>query len=360
MPAQYTARVAPWKKEEVEELTELLREHSVVGIARIDKLPSRQFQEVRQAVRDNATIRVVKNTLLLRAIDEVNGDKANLDDLEDYVTGQTALILSEANPFKVFRTVEDNKASAPARPGDDAPKDIWVEKGETPFKPGPVVGDLQKAGLPAKIEGGAVVISKRHKVAEEGETISVDLADALSRLEIHPMIVGLDMKAVWEEGTVFDRDVLDVDPQAFVDDLVSAHARAESLAIEVQFPTARTMPRLLQRGFSHARSLGLEASILEPDLVEDLLARAHGQATSLAEQTGFDADQEEPVPGEDGTDDDEGDQQQEADEDGEEESAEAQDADDEAKAPEETDEDDETEGDEAAETDDEDEDEAAS
>ncbi len=343
MAAQYTARVAPWKKQVVEELTELLREHPVVGIARIDKLPSRQFQEVRQAVRDDATIRVVKNTLLLRAIEQVDGEKANLEDLEDHISGQTALILSDANPFKVFRTVEDNKASAPARPGDPAPKDIWVEKGETPFKPGPVVGDLQKAGLPAKIEGGAVVISKKHKVAEEGEIISTDLADALSRLEIHPMIVGLDMKAVWEDGTVFDRDVLDVDPQAFIDDLVNAHARAQTLAVEVGYPTTKTMPMLLQRGFSQARSLGLEASILEPDLVEDLLARAHGQATSLADHAGFDPDESKPEPTDEASEEDEDEAADEtADEDEEDGGAEADDEEAEA-----TDENDEN-GDEAA------------
>lgn len=352
MAAQYTARVAPWKKQEVEELTELLREHPVVGIARIDKLPSRQFQEVRQAVRENATIRVVKNTLLLRAIDEVNGEKANLDDLEDHVTGQTALILSDANPFKVFRTVEDNKASAPARPGDPAPKDIWVEKGETPFKPGPVVGDLQKAGLPAKIEGGAVVISKRHKVAEEGEAISVDLADALSRLEIEPMIVGLDMKAVWEDGTVFDREVLDVDPQAFIDDLVNAHARAESLALEVQYPTAKTMPSLLQRGFSHARSLGLEASILEADLMDDLLARAHGQATSLADQAGFDPDEDDVEPAEDEEEPDEEDDEagEEPEEPADSDEEETSDAEGDDSPPAEEDEDEDDEGEEAAQT----------
>ncbi len=302
MAAEYQARVAPWKKEEVQELTELLREHPVIGIARIDKLPSRQFQEVRGAVRDDAEIRVVKNTLLLRAIEEVDGDKPDLDELEDHIHGQTALILSDANPFKVFRTIEDNKADAPASAGDSAPKDIWVEEGETPFKPGPVVGDLQKAGLPAKIEGGAVVISEDQKVAAEGDIIDADLADALSRLDIHPMVVGLDMKAAWEDGTVFERDVLDVDPQAFVDDLVNAHARAEGLAVEIGYTTERTMAPLLQRGFSHARSLGLEASILEPDLVEDLLARAHGQAQSLADRSGFDPDaegDEEPEPEED-------------------------------------------------------------
>jgi large subunit ribosomal protein L10 len=292
MPAQYEPRVAPWKKEEVKELTESLREHDVIGIARIDKLPSRQFQEVRAAVRDEATIRVVRNTLLRRAIDNVEDEKPGLDEIKPFISGQTALLLSDSNPFQVFRTIEDNKASAPASAGDTAPEDIWVEEGETPFKPGPVVGDLQKAGLPAKIEGGAVVISEDELVAEEGETIDAELADALSRLEIKPMVVGLDMKAAWESGTVFDADVLDVDQEAFLDDLVAANQRAHALALGAEFPTPETVPELLQRGFARARSLGLEGEVFEPEIVEDLLARAHGEAQSLSGTVDLDAAEE--------------------------------------------------------------------
>jgi large subunit ribosomal protein L10 len=63
-----TARVAPWKRQEVEDLTNVLKDTPVVALARIDKLPSRQFQQVRAKVREQATIRVTKNTLLERAL----------------------------------------------------------------------------------------------------------------------------------------------------------------------------------------------------------------------------------------------------------------------------------------------------
>jgi large subunit ribosomal protein L10 len=289
MATRTQARVAPWKKQEVEELTELLREHSVVGVARIDSLPSQQFQEVRATVRDQAQIRVGRNSLIERAIDTLEGDKEDLDDIKEFISGQTALILSDENPFNLFKTIEDSKQNAPANPGDVAPMDIWVEEGDTPFDPGPVVGDLQKAGLPAKIEGGKVVISEDELVAEEGDEIGADLADALSRLEIHPMIVGLDLRAVWEEGTVFDRDVLDVDEEAFVDDLTNAHARARSLAVEVAYPAASVLPELVSRSAGEARSLALEAEYPASDVVDEILSRGHAHAVSLAGELPEDA-----------------------------------------------------------------------
>ncbi len=285
--AKYEARVAPWKRQEVRQLTKLLKESPVVGVAQVDKLPSKQFQDIRGKVRDSATIRVSKNSLLMLALEELDGDLENIDELEDHIEGQIAIILTDTNPFTLFKTIEGSKANAPAKPGDLAPKNIVVEKGDTPFAPGPVVGDLQKAGLPAKIEGGKVIIAKTSTVVEQGEPISADLASALTRLEIHPMIVGLDLKAVWEDGTVFDREALDIDQDAILGDLVNAHARAQALAIEVGFPTASTLPMTIGKAVREARALALEAAILEPSIVDEILARGHAHAAGLADSVGY-------------------------------------------------------------------------
>ena len=45
--------------------------------------------------------------------------------------------------------MEATKTPAPASGGELAIEDIVIKEGETSFKPGPIVGDLQKAGIPA-------------------------------------------------------------------------------------------------------------------------------------------------------------------------------------------------------------------
>lgn len=287
--ATMEAKIAPWKRQEVDELAQLLKQSPVVAVARIDKLPSRQFQMVREKIRDHAEIRVAKNRLLLRAMDEVTGERENLDELEQHLDGQTALILSDINPFKLFKAIEGSKAKAPAKAGDLAPHDIEVKKGDTPFKPGPIVGDLQKAGLPAKIEGGKVVISADKVVAKAGTAISADLANALARLEIYPMTVGLDLTAVWEEGTVFGRDVLAVDDEAVLAELLQAHARAFALAVGTAFPTTKTLPATLTKAHARARAVALEAAFPAEGIVDLLLARAEGQLLSVASKLSEDA-----------------------------------------------------------------------
>ena len=116
--------------------------------------------------------------------------------LMSVVDGQCAIVISDLNPFRLFKQLDATKTKMPAKGGETSPEDIEVKAGDTPFKPGPIVGDLQKAGVPAAIEQGKVVIKKDKVLVKEGDEISRDVALVLSKLEIFPMTVGLDLRAV--------------------------------------------------------------------------------------------------------------------------------------------------------------------
>src|SRR5581483_4483352 len=133
-----------------------------------------------------------------------------------------------------------SKTKAPLKAGQKAIEDIRVPKGETQFKPGPIVGELQKAGIPAAIDQGKVVL-------KAGEPASQDLATMLTRLEIFPMTVGMDLKAVFEEGTIYSRDMLSVDETAR---LQQAHMNAINLAVFAGYPTAKTVPFLISKAYT--------------------------------------------------------------------------------------------------------------
>jgi len=44
-----------------------------------------------------------------------------------------------------------------------------IPAGDTPFKPGPIIGDLQKVGIKAKIQGGKIVITDDSLVVKKAE-----------------------------------------------------------------------------------------------------------------------------------------------------------------------------------------------
>ncbi len=270
------------KSQIVEELKERMLSSRVVGLANITGIPAPQMQSIRAKLRGKAEMRVVKNRLLLRALEAAAAERKGIEGLEDYVEGQVVLVLTESNPFRLFRELEATKTKAPAKGGEIAPGDIVVNEGSTPFKPGPVVGDLQKAGIPAAIERGKVVIKKDKVVVEEGKPIPRDVAKALTRLEIFPLTVGLDLRGVMEERTLFTRDVLSVDEDALRRDLVTAIQSGHGLALSLAYPTKTLLPTLLAEAHRTALALGLAARYPSPEVLPLLMSRAHSHFMTLS------------------------------------------------------------------------------
>ncbi|HKZ89715.1 MAG TPA: 50S ribosomal protein L10 [Thermoplasmata archaeon] len=279
------AHVAAYKKAVVEDLVRRFTESRVVGIANIQGIPAPQFQSIRRNLAGRATITVSKNNLLRLALKEAATKRPHLDELAGTVEGQTAVVTADVNPFKLFRELEATKTKAPARGGEVAPEDLWVREGETTFKPGPIVGELQKAGLPAAIERGKVILKKDKLVVKAGDRIPRDVAQVLARLEIFPLTVGLDLRGAYEEGMVFRREALAIDDAAVRARFADAGRSALNLAMVVAYPAKATVRPLL--GVAHAKALALavEAGFPTKESLNILLAKAHATMLALARRT---------------------------------------------------------------------------
>jgi large subunit ribosomal protein L10 len=276
------AHVAQWKYKEVEELTSLLKQHPVIGIANVGSIPAPQMQQMRQNLREHLMIRSSKNTLIHRSIDAAKKDVDGLSDLKEIIQGQTAIIATDINPFKLQARMNKTRTKAPAKGGETAPEDIKVEAGDTPFKPGPIVGDLQKAGIPAAIQGGKVVIKKDKTIVKKGEVISRDVAQMLTRLEIFPLEIGISLQGVFEDGFVFKPDVLDIDLDAYQDQFMQAAGRAFTLAVETAWVTTQTVTPLISKAHRDALSLAIDQGIITKDTASDILAKAHRSMIAVA------------------------------------------------------------------------------
>ena len=275
---------ASWKQDYVEDLKKVISASPVIGIVSVTGIPAPQIQKMRASLRGKMTFLVAKNNLLLLALNELDKDKPGVAGLIDLIDGQCAIVGSTDNPFKLFKVMEATKTASPAKGGELAPDDIDIKAGETPFKPGPIVGDLQQAGIPAAIEGGKVVIKKSKTLVKAGEPIPASVAQMLTKLEIFPMTVGMDLKGVFEEGIVFKSDVLAIDEEQFMGDLFGSISGAFSLACQIGYATSLTIKPLLTKGSSQAMNVAIFAGITNKDTIEKLLGLAGGKMMALASQ----------------------------------------------------------------------------
>jgi len=277
-----TRTVAKWKLEKVEELAKLIKHYPVVGIVNMENIPARTLQKMRAKLRGEVLIKMSKKSIMRHAIEKAAREEKSLEALKDKLQGQPAFIFSKINSFKLYKILEENKVPAPAKPNSIAPKDIVVPKGETPFAPGPILGELQALGIKTEIKGGKIAVKEDTVVAKAGDVIDARLANILSRLGIEPMEVGLDLIAAYEDGTVFLPDVLKVDEEQVKAEIALAYQQAVNLSINSGFLTKETAPLAIAKAYREAFALALEAAIPEPEVIDQLLARAHLQMLSLA------------------------------------------------------------------------------
>jgi len=276
--ALYTAHLPKWKRDEIAEIKRLSAEYKLTGLVDMYGIPARQVQDIRRNLKGKAELRMTRNTLILHAFEEIGGE---VKDLGERLEGHSALIFTNENPFKLYSMLEKTKTKMAARPGEISPTDIVVAKGPTSFKPGPIVGELQQAGIPAAIEAGKVTIRETKTVVKEGQEISKKLADALAKLDVKPMDVGLLLQAAFYDGTVYEPEVLAIDEVAFYNNIITAATQAINLSINAAIPTRDTASDLLIKAVRDARSVAVEAAVASSDVIDAIIGRAQSQAMAL-------------------------------------------------------------------------------
>ena len=284
-----TETIPEWKRQEVDEITGFLERYDSVGVVDITGIPSRQLQEMRRDLHGTAELRVSRNTLLVRALDDLD---EGLEQLTGFVSGQVGLIGTNDNPFGLYQQLEASKTSAPINAGEVAPNDIVIPEGDTGVDPGPFVGELQSVGANARIQEGSIQVLEDSTVLESGGEVSADLSNVLSELGIEPKEVGLDLRGVYADGVLFEPEDLEIDIDEYRADVSAAAARGRNLALNAEIATTATTPALLAKASGEAKNLALYAGIEDPEVMPDLIGKADGQVRALAAQI----DDEEALP----------------------------------------------------------------
>jgi large subunit ribosomal protein L10 len=276
-----TETIPEWKQEEVDEIVEMIESYESVGVVNIAGIPSRQLQDMRRGIHGSAELRVSRNTLLARALDEAD---AGLDDLLEYVSGQVGLIGTDDNPFGLFKELEASKTPAPINEGEVTPNDIVIPEGDTGVDPGPFVGELQNVGANARIDDGSIQVMEDSTVLEAGEEVSAELSNVLSELGIEPKEVGLDLRAVFADGVLFEPEELELDQDEYMADVKAAASAAWNLSVNAEYPTDANATTLLQSARGDAKGLAVHAAIEDPDVVPELVSKADAQVQAIAAQ----------------------------------------------------------------------------
>jgi large subunit ribosomal protein L10 len=269
------AKIAKWKIDEVEELKAMLKGGKTISVATFHGLPSSDFQKIRS--ESNTAIKVSRNSLIKRALEE-----SGMNDLAEHIEGESALVVSGGNAFELYSAISGKKFPLPAKAGQIATSDIIIKKGDTSLRPGPVLSELQKAGVPAAIDGGKVVIKEDKVLVKAGERIGADAVLALNRLEIFPFEASLNTLAVFEDGIIFHREDLEISTEDRIAQISRAYNGAIELALATGFISDETIEAFLSRAHRNAISMAMQSGFVADENIEALIREAQARADVLS------------------------------------------------------------------------------
>jgi len=278
MPSQ---QVLQEKFSEVEEITQLIKQHKVIGIANLQKVRAAQLQAFKKNLADKVYMRVIKNALVKIAIENCK-ENPELKKVAEYLTGSNVYLFTDLNPFRLALLLERGKVRTTAKAGDTAAFDVLVPEGNTGQPPGPIISQLNAVGLPTRIEAGSVWITKDTLVARKGEVISERLASILSKLGIKPVEAGLAMKVVYDDGLIITEDLLRIDINKTRKSVEQAHASAFALSLNIAYPTDANIKVLVQIAHTQAYTLAFDTAIPTKETIADLIRKAHMEMLSLS------------------------------------------------------------------------------
>ncbi|MBI2134834.1 50S ribosomal protein L10 [Candidatus Woesearchaeota archaeon] len=275
------AHVSDFKKKTVNDIVKLSREYPIVGVVNMENLPGPQLQAMRAELRNKVELFMTKKTIMKVALEKIKPDRNGIEELEKYFVGMPALIFTKESPFRLARILRKSKTPAPAKAGQTAPNDIIIPKGPTPFAPGPVISEFSSIGLKVGVESGKVAVKEDSVVAKKGEKITGKVADVLTRLGIKPMEVGLSMMVAYENGVIYQKEILDVDEQQYISSVNLAALQGFNLAFNITYVTKDNAKLLIGKAFTDAKALGLSQNIIDKEIINELLAKAERSMLSL-------------------------------------------------------------------------------
>ncbi len=271
--------VSEKKIQEAKEIGGFIEKYPVVGILNMHKLPSRQLHAIKEKMKGKAKIRMAKKKLMERVLKEAK--KEGVGKLEVYLKEQPAFLFSSSNPFELARTLTASKSKASAKAGDIAPADIMIPAGPTSIPAGPAIGELQKAGLPTGVEGGKIAVKKDTIIVKAGEPIRKEVADVLAKLGIEPMEIGLDLLAVWDNGTIYEKAILFVPAEKYLDELKAGFVYGLNLSVKINYYTSDNIKVFLSKAYQEGYSLAIKAGYLTKDTIGPILAKAQAEAEAV-------------------------------------------------------------------------------
>lgn len=244
--------IPEYKTEAVKELVNNLKKNQTFLIASVKNLPGGQYQAIKYKLRDVAKIKVLKKSIILRALDKF--DKG-IEKIRDYVKEDCAFLFSNQDPFELSATLSDNLSPSKAKVGQEVPEDIKIDAGPTELTPGPIISELGALGIPIQIEDGKITIKTEKIILKAGDPVNDAAASIMAKLDIKPFKVGFEPLAAYDTKESKFYANVKIDKEGTLEALKESYSKTLALSVSIAYSTKDNIGYLLSKALTHYTAL---------------------------------------------------------------------------------------------------------
>lgn len=263
------------KKAYFEKLSRFLNTYSRLFVVSADHVGSNQLAKIRISLRGKADILFGKNTMMRRGFKLFLAEKPNhpFASLLPYVSGNIGFVFSNGDLPEVRDLLLANVIPAPARVGLIAPVNVVVPPGPTGCDPGQTAF-FQALNIATKIVKGQIEIVSEVPLIPKGGMVEPGHAALLQKLNIKPFSYGLKIVIVYESGSLFAPEILDLSESDVASKFLRAVSTISAFSLGLSYPTLASLRYSVAGAFAKvlALSLAVNAPVKQTQIYFDYLA----------------------------------------------------------------------------------------
>lgn len=239
-----------WKAKYFTKIAELFEEYPKCFIVGVDNVGSKQMQQIRLSLRGHGIVLNGKNTMIRKALRGSLEANPALEKLLPYIKENIGFVFTKGDLTEIRDLLMANKVAAPAKAGAIAPVDVKVPPQNTGLGP-EKTSFFQALQIPTKIAKGTIEILTEVHLIKKDDKVGASEATLLNMLKIYPFSYGLVVRQVYDNGSLYAPEILDITPDVLRAKFMEGVTRVASLSLGLNYPTKVSVPHSVMNGFKN-------------------------------------------------------------------------------------------------------------
>jgi len=252
-----------WKANYFQKLEDAIRNNSKFLLVNADNVTSKQFAQIRQNTRGRAQIVMGKNTMMKKVIAGLLSEFPEYEAVQNKLVENVGFVFTNEDLKTIRDVVLENKIAAPARAGAIAPVSVTVPAQNTGLGP-EKTSFFQALSIQTKIARGTIEIVSDVPLLKEGDKVGMSEATLLNMLKIFPFSYGLRAVACFEEGSLFDPEILDITEDDIRAKFMAGVNRVAAASLQIGYPTVVSAPHSIANGLKKLLAVAAATDITFP------------------------------------------------------------------------------------------------